>query len=140
MSRSRVLPFALFALAAFALAPLAHAEHPSGYDSDRYGYNDGRGNGYRDPYTPTYEQGDYDQGYASYRNLHDEVHDAVDQALGADAARIRIDVRGSNVYLSGSVRNSQVRAIAHEVAHDVPGVRSVSMRNLYVSRGYGYRY
>lgn len=139
MSRSRVLPFALLALS-LAVAPLAHAEHPSYYDNDRYGYNDSRGYGDRDPYAPRYEQGYYDQGYANYRNLHEEVHDAVEQALGADAARIRIDVRGRNVYLSGSVRNSQVRAIAHDVAHDVPGVRSVSMRSLYVSRGYGYRY
>lgn len=140
MSRSRVLPFALFALA-FALAPLAHAQQASYYDTDRYGYNDGRGDGYRDQYAPRYEQGYYDdRRYSDYRNLHDEVHAAVEQALGADAARIRIDVRGRNVYLSGSVRDPRVRAIAHEVAHDVPGVRSVSMRNLYVSRGYGYRY
>lgn len=139
MSRSRVLSFALLALT-LTLAPLAHAQQAYYYDSDRYGYNDGRGYGYRDHYAPRYEHDYYDRGYAHYRNLHDEVHDAVEHALGADAARIRIDVRGRNVYLSGSVRNQRARAIAHEVAHDVPGVRSVSMRNLYVSRGYGYRY
>ena len=110
---SRLPLLALFALLALA-TPSAYAQaDPSG----RYG----------DQPLPNYQQD---------RLIHDQVHDAIEGALGRQASRtpIRVEVRRGHVHLVGKVRDARARALAHRVAHDVPGVRSVSVRRLYASR------
>ena len=130
---SPTLRFAMLALA-LSIAPLVHAEHPPSDDrrsgSEYRGNYDDRDQAYRDP--PR-----YDEAPRYGRSLHDDVHDAIASALGAEAGRIRIAVRGGYVTLSGSVRDARARRVAHDAAHDVPGVQGVSMRALYVgSRRY----
>ena len=112
----------LLAAAALALPLAASAEdyrYPQRYD-DRYDYDDRRYRG------------------GSDHEIHDEVHDALVQALGHVGNRIAVTVHHGRVVLSGSVPDSRSRRIAHEVAHDVPGVRSVTMSRLYA--GYRRRY
>lgn len=130
MSLSPTLRFTLLALA-LCVAPLARAEHPPSDQRDRSGSED-RGS-YNDRDQTYREEPRYDEAPQTGRSLHDDVHYAIARALGADAGRVRIAVRGSHVTLSGSVRDARARSIAHDVAHDVPGVQSVSMRALYVS-------
>ena len=124
----------LFAAVALSVPLAASAEdyrYPQRYDDprdyrrddrfdDRYDYDDRR---YR---------GDSDH------EIHEEVHDALVRTLGHVGNRIAVTVHHGRVVLSGSVPDSRTRRIAHEVAHDVPGVRSVTMSRLYA--GYRRRY
>ena len=120
---SRLPLLALVASLALAVVPLAHAEHEptvvvvqsDQYRSDRYGDQPPR---------------DYRQD----RVLQYRVHDAIDGALGRDARRIRVEVRRGHVLLKGKVHDARTRALAYRVAHEVPGVRGVSVRRLYASR------
>lgn len=135
MTRSRL--FALIAVLALAASPLAQAEHDysNGYDDRSRSYEDPyQGGGYQ---TTTSRYGD---SYQSDQALHDEVHDALEQALGGESRGIRVDVRGGHVYLSGAVRSSRARSIAHDVAHDVPGVHGVYTNRLYQARRYPGRW
>lgn len=129
MSTSPTLRFALLALA-LSVTTLARAEHPPSDERDRYGEDRGR---YDDRDQTYREEPRYDEPPYGSHDLHDDVHDAIARVLGADAGRISVTVRGGHVTLSGYVRDSRARRIAHDVAHDVPGVQSVSMRRLYVS-------
>ncbi len=129
MSTSSMLRFAWLALA-LSVAPLALAEHPPSDQRDRSRSEDRR---YDDRDQRYREEPRYDEAPQSGRSLHDDVHEAIARELGADAGRILIAVRGGHVTLSGSVRDARARSIAHDVAHDVPGVQGVSMRALYVS-------
>jgi hypothetical protein len=130
MAASTTVRIALLAVA-LCVATFVRAEHPPSDERDRYRsedrsrYDDRN----RDWEDPRYDE---DSRYDEGRSLHDDVHDAIESALGADADRIAVSVRGRQVTLSGSVRDGRARRIAHDVAHDVPGVRSVSMRALYV--------
>lgn len=129
MTTSPTLRFALLAFA-LSVTPLVRADHPPSGERDRYGSED-RGR-YDDRDRAYQEEPRYDEPPHRH-DLHDEVHDAIAGVLGADAERISVAVRGGHVTLSGYVRDSRARRIAHDVAHDVPGVQSVSMRRLYVS-------
>jgi len=130
MSTSSTLQFVLLAIA-LSVTPLVRADHPPSGERDRYGSED-RGR-YDDRDRAYQEEPRYDEVPYTSDNLHDDVHDAIAGVLGADAERISVTVRGGHVILSGYVRDSRARRIAHDVAHDVPGVQSVSMRRLYVS-------
>jgi hypothetical protein len=131
MPRSRTL--CLIAFAALAAAPLTQAQ-----DSRYYGY-EGRpeyDDGYPDDerYRATTYRPGYEDEYSNDHILHDRVHRAIERALGRDAYGIRIDVRGGHAQLSGTVRNGRVRRIAHDVAHQVPGIHGVMVGRLYVGR------
>lgn len=118
---------ALVASLSLAVAPLALAEHePSQPLSNPSASGD--------PYQADRDRAQRPRDYESDAFLHDRVHDAIEGALGRDASRIRVDVRRGHVYLSGKVRDARTRALAHRVAHDVPGVNGVSVRGLYASR------
>jgi len=132
--RSAVL--ALTALVALALSPLIHAED---YRSDAYQQYPSRQ--YQEYPSQQYQSDRYSSdryanqrhdGYQDDRYIHDQVHDAIEDALGHEARRIRVTVRGGHVYLSGSVRDSRTRSFAHDIAHDIPGVHGVFMPRLYV--------
>lgn len=122
----------LLTIVGLLIAPCAYAEHPRSEDrSDRY---DDRNRDIRD------EEGGYLQDrygrdeYQSDESLHDDVHDAIARALGRDANAISVGVRDGRVTLSGTVRGKRARTLAHDVAHDVPGVRNVSVRDLRYGR------
>lgn len=88
-----------------------------------------------DPYeTARYGRDPYRDPRADDRILHDEVHAALEQALGPDADDIRVSVRRGRVVMSGTVADRETRELAHDVAHEVPGVRSVSFARLYTAR------
>lgn len=95
---------------------------------------------YRDP--QRYEDSRYDDRYqydgGDDHELHDAVHDALVQELGQVGNRIVVTVHHGQVALSGSVPDTHTRRIAHDIAHDVPGVRGVTMSRLYA--GYRRRY
>lgn len=84
--------------------------------------------------TSRYERDRYATSRTDDRGLHDEVHHAIEDALGAEAEGIEVSVRRGRVVLSGTVGDPEARRIAHDVAHDVPGVRSVSMARLHTAR------
>ena len=90
-------------------------------DDDDYRYGDGHRRGWSDAV------------------LHERVHRAIEDAMGARARRIGVEVVHGNVYLSGTVFSWRDREYAHEVAHGVPGVRGVYYSELAIRRGY-YRY
>ena len=81
-----------------------------------------------------YERDRYATQRTDDRVLHDEVHHAIEDALGAEADGIEVTVRRGRVVLSGTVGDREARQIAHDVAHDVPGVRSVSLARLHTAR------
>jgi osmotically-inducible protein OsmY len=64
--------------------------------------------------------------------LQDEVQDALFDVLGRRANRIDVDVDDGHARLSGIVPNRRAFALAREIADDVPGIRTVSTRRLYV--------
>ncbi len=84
--------------------------------------------------TTRYERDPYADPRANDRVLHDEVHAALEQALGEDAHDIRVSVRRGRVVLSGTVVDPEARTLAHDIAHEVPGVRSVSYARLHTAR------
>ena len=122
----------LLIIVGLLIAPCAFAEHPRSDDrNDRY---DDQSRDFRDQ-EDGYSQDRYErEEYQSDESLHDDVHDAIARALGRDANAIRVVVRDGRVTLSGTVRGERSRSLAHDVAHDVPGVRSVSVRGLGYSR------
>ncbi len=65
-------------------------------------------------------------------SLHDSVHAALMNAMGASANGIEVRVDGSRVYLSGHVATRADHNRAHQVAHDVAGVSSVDHSGLKV--------
>lgn len=130
----------LAALAALALSPLAHAqdERSGGYEQypsqqyQQYPSQQYQSNRYTsDRYSNQRPSGRRDDSY-----IHDQVHDAIEDELGYEAQRIVVKVRRGHVYLSGTVRNSRTRSIAHDIAHDIPGVHGVFMPRLYVRNWY----
>ena len=64
--------------------------------------------------------------------LRDEVREALYDVLGRRANRIHVDVDDGHAQLSGVVPNRRAFSLAREVADDVPGIRTVSSRRLYV--------
>lgn len=123
----------LFAAVTVSVPLAASAEdyrYPQRYEDPRDYRRDDR-------YDDRYDYDDRSYGRDDHE-LHDEVHDALVQALGQVGNRIGVSVHHGRVVLSGSVPDSRTRRIAHDVAHDVPGVRSVTMSRLYA--GYRRRY
>lgn len=66
--------------------------------------------------------------------VHDRVHEAIDEVLGERGQRVVVAVRNGVVTLSGQVESQQDRRLAHDVAHEIDGVRSVGYRRLYVAQ------
>lgn len=132
---SRFPTRALLAALAFALSPVVFAQYYDGQPHDDR--SDARYSAQQypsDPYSSDRYANRYRGGQQSDRVLHDEVHDAIEAVLGHEARGISVNVRGGHVYLSGSVRDSRVRSIAHDIAHDVPGVHGVYVNRLYTAR------
>ena len=80
---------------------------------------------------------DYDRrgyGYWSDEQIHDAVHRALERQMGWRANRIQVEVTDRNVYLSGWVRSMRDHDYAHDIAHNVRGVRAVYHDNLEVGR------
>jgi hypothetical protein len=65
-------------------------------------------------------------------SLHDVVHAALMDGMGAAANDIQVRVDGGHVYLSGHVATKADHARAHDIAHDVAGVTSVDHSGLTV--------
>lgn len=65
-------------------------------------------------------------------SLHDSVHAALMNGMGAAANGIEVRVDGSRVYLSGHVATKADHDRAHEIAHDVAGVTEVDHNGLMV--------
>jgi hypothetical protein len=63
-------------------------------------------------------------------SIHDSVHQALMDGMGAAANNIEVRVDGSHVFLSGHVANKADHDRAHDIAHDVPGVTSVDHNGL----------
>lgn len=83
--------------------------------------------------------GPYDRpGYGEHVSVA-EVHRALERNEHVDAGDIRVDTRGSTVYLSGTVSSDHQREEAYRAARSVRGVREVVMDRLYVEgEHYGY--
>jgi hypothetical protein len=65
--------------------------------------------------------------------LHDQITAAFQQEEGLDASRIRIVVDDQGVVvLSGTVASEEEKRRAHELAHNVAGVRNVYIGDLEV--------
>lgn len=136
----------LATLAAFALSPLAHAQYERSGGYEQYPsqqYQQYSSQRYQQYPSQQYQSNRYtthrysDQRHNGYRGdsyIHDQVHEALEDELGYQAQRITVRVRGGHVYLSGTVRDSRTRSIAHEIAHDIQGVHGVYVNNLYVRR------
>lgn len=93
---------------------------------EQSGYRDGQDpSGYQDRQT---EQVDY-----SDEAIHDRVHDAIEDELGG-RGQVSVSVHHGVVTLSGQVDSRQDRQLAHDIAHDIDGVRSVRYRRLYAGR------
>lgn len=125
--------FFLVATAALTLPAAASAEdyrQPQRYQDQRDYRQDDR---YADQYDRRDDRYDRRRG-GSDQALHDEVHEVLEQELGAVGSRIAITVHHGQVTLSGTVPDSRARRIAHDAAHDVPGVRGVTMSRLYAGR------
>lgn len=67
------------------------------------------------------------------RVVRDNVREALRHTRGIDASNVRIDVNDGIVYLEGTIPNQSQKLYAHDVAHDVPGVRSVRSDGLAVT-------
>lgn len=65
-------------------------------------------------------------------SLHDQVHNALADGMGAAASGIEVRVDGTKVYLAGHVATKADHARAHDIAHDVPGVTDVDHSGLKV--------
>jgi osmotically-inducible protein OsmY len=73
------------------------------------------------------------QAEAAHERVHDQIHAALDRAEGLDASRIRVVVADDGVvHLSGTVASEEEKRRAHEIAHDVEGVRNVYIGELEV--------
>ena len=100
--------------------------------------------GVRNVYTGDLQVGPYSQPRGGERgreyfeggewgaNLYNRVEDAV-RGAGLDPNSIGIDVRGSNVYLSGTVGSQQEMDALEDAVNSVEGVRRVSTRDVRVS-------
>lgn len=149
---SRYQTRALFTALVLAISPVAFAQnyggpvydyrYDPGYATQQYPSEQYRSQQYRSRQYPSdrYPADRYatrnNGGYQNDRVLHDNVHDAIEHTLGNDARSISVSVRGGHVYLAGSVRDQRVRSLAHDVAHDVPGVHGVYVNRLYTQRRY----
>lgn len=69
---------------------------------------------------------------ASSMSLHDRVHSALQDGMGAAASDITVRVDGSQVYLTGHVGSKADHERAHAIVHDVPGVTLVEGSGLTV--------
>ncbi len=58
-------------------------------------------------------------------SIHDSVHQALMDGMGAAANKIEVRADGSHVFLSGHVANKADHDRAHDIAHDVAGVTTV---------------
>ncbi len=65
-------------------------------------------------------------------SIHDSVHAALMNGMGAAANGIEVRVVGSRVYLSGHVATMADHDRAHEIAHGVAGVTEVDHSGLKV--------
>lgn len=137
---SRFPTRALLAALSLALSPMAFAQYYGGQGyGDRYDPRYSTQQYPSDPYSSNRYTTRHRDGYQSDHVIHDQVHDAIEGALGYEARGIRVSVRGGHVYLSGSVRDSRTRALAHDIAHDMPGVHGVYVNRLYTARrGYNH--
>jgi osmotically-inducible protein OsmY len=64
----------------------------------------------------------------SLPDLRQKIREALVRSATIDAQRITVDVQGSKVVLSGTVRSWAERAQAERVAHSAPGVTTVENR------------
>ena len=67
-------------------------------------------------------------------SIHDSVHQALMNGMGAAANDIQVRVDGNTVYLSGHVATMADHDRAHEIAHGVAGVTNVDHSGLHVGR------
>lgn len=66
--------------------------------------------------------------------LRGRIYEALARAPGIDASAIQVDLRNTDVWLSGSVRSESERELAHDVVQSVAGVDDVFIRDLRVER------
>lgn len=69
---------------------------------------------------------------AAPMSMHDQVHNALRDGMGASASDIEVRVDGSTVYLGGHVGSQADHKRAHDIAHRVPGVTTVNHSGLMV--------
>ncbi|MEO6076598.1 MAG: BON domain-containing protein [Dokdonella sp.] len=138
MKAYRSTAVTLAAFAALALSPVAFAEHERSDRYEQYPSQQVRQYPSQQVQSNRYTSDRYsDQRQSGNRgdsDLHDQVHEALEDELGSDAQRITVKVRDGHVYLSGWVRDARTRSTAHDIAHDIPGVHGVYATRLYVRR------
>ena len=116
-ARKLILPIAITSLALGACMTDPYDREPV---ADRGVVITDRDRDYDRDDDPRYERREDDR-YAR-TSLHDEVHDALERARLYD---VSVEVRGNDVYLGGWVKSSSEKRLAHDVAHDIPGVDRV---------------
>jgi osmotically-inducible protein OsmY len=65
-------------------------------------------------------------------SLHDRVHDALMEQMGPKVNDVGVTVKGTDVFLTGSVRTQADKDQAHAIAHGVRGATSVDTSALAV--------